>query len=159
MLSDDLLAEKSADPYLKKPKARMNPETTRLIEAAETYKNYACEHLGGAPELPGTPDYLDSLDLISETLKANYLFPNLLPVERGLILCLRLKQRGLNLLINIHLENLNTVDAARHEKAVSIAETALMDMKSALEIAGTLESLTPIQKEVLEGEYLKIHFR
>ena len=134
----------------------MNLERDKLIEAAENYKNYAYENLGGAPELPGTPDYLDSHDLISETLKAYYLFPNLLPVDRALILCLRLKQRGLNQLINIHLEN--PADAVRHEKAVSIAETALMDIKGALEIAGTIESLTPIQKEVLESEYLKIHF-
>src|SRR5687767_8694618 len=127
----------------------MNPETIRLIAAADSYTNYACANLGGAPEVPGTPDYLDSLDLISETLKAYYLFPNLMPVERDLILCLRLKQRGLNLLINIHLENPSQEDAARHEKAVSIAETALMDMKGALEIAGTIDALTPIQKDVL----------
>jgi hypothetical protein len=102
---------------------------------------------------------LNSLDLISKTLKAYYLFPNLMPVERALILCLRLKQRGLNLLINIRLENLSHDDAARHEKAVSITETALMDMKGALEIAGTIELLTPIQREVLECEYLQIAFK
>src|SRR5579872_3280066 len=131
----------------------MNTEVERLIKAAEAYACYSCERL-----FIGSEMNTYRAELQSELQKVHYLFPNLTRVERLKLTGLKSLNQGITAGVNADTRGMTRGEREVHESVITALEEKFVCLQRALRESGILSKLTPIQKEILECEFLKIEF-
>lgn len=93
-----------------------------------------------------------------EELQIHYLFPNLYDYERCILLALKFANRGVALMVNTDLRELSEEEWRKHESGTREIEELFVDARSQLYDSGLVGKLSPVQKEILELEFLDVAF-
>ncbi len=92
----------------------------------------------------------DEMELEWEKVKLNFLFPTLDSLDRLFILAVFSARRGYN-------QSINNPEAK--PESVNELERIFMERKQTLLAADFYSALTPLQKEILQTDYLTVRFR
>lgn len=133
-------------------------ERERLLNAAGEYAMIASEKL--VQELTGVSEEERELeqDKTFEELQIHFLFPNLYDHERYLLLALKFANRGVALMVNTDQGRLSLDERRQHEFGTAQIEELFMDARCQVLENGLLDKLSPIQRDIVESDFLNVYF-
>ena len=131
----------------------MKTEVERLLKAAEAYACYSVERL-----FVGSESGACRAELQAGMQKVHYLFPNLTRAERLKLAGLKSLNHGITAGVNADTRGMTRAEREVHESVITALEAKFVALRRALRDSGLPARLTPIQKEILECEFLKIEF-
>jgi hypothetical protein len=116
-----------------------------LLAAAKTYADMAMTHFFDTCELDE-----DAIEKLDHDLRAWFLFPNVPPEDRAALA--RLGYAGHRLSESESLDS-TKVDVARRKRSDE-DKIRWQELKDDVVYSGVLDSLTPLQREILQQGYL-----
>jgi hypothetical protein len=136
----------------------MKTEARKLVAASADYAAYAVRHLWNPP---GGMSGLSQDRIFGRLLEfqVHYLFPNLSDDERCILTALKWVALGLTVNVNTPTNDLSGEERRRHEELVSQNESLFMLSKERIDREDFLAKLSPLQRQVIEDEFLAIVFK
>ena len=131
--------------------------TTReeLLKAADEYARRVVTLLQPAP----LPDHLLARDELLTRLRIAFLFPLMLDEDRRLLVAAHLMKWAVTFGVLTPMKDMSAEDRTRHDTKVRNAEAQLMELRERITTGGLMDTLTPMQKEIVEGDILQVHFK